>query len=202
VSLPSSYRSRRGHIHLLRVLPLVGCRSKTPTTLHPGGDVEDVPAALLLRSPPRSSLPVLTAWMRRRAHGDAVGGRRADAAVHGCDAVGRQRWCSVWGGGRCRGAPAPSAVGAVSVLPCSRHWAAQEQRMAAKEQAQERRRWRRSSSQRDDEELHTPAMPLRLPSTSTSSLGAAAAGRRGGAGAAKGGPTSRGIWRICEPAAF
>jgi hypothetical protein len=33
VSLPSSYRSRRGHIHLLRVLPLVGCRSKTPTVL-------------------------------------------------------------------------------------------------------------------------------------------------------------------------
>jgi hypothetical protein len=31
VSLPSSYRSRRGHIHLPRVLPLVGCRSKTPT---------------------------------------------------------------------------------------------------------------------------------------------------------------------------
>jgi hypothetical protein len=31
VSLPSTYRSRRGHIHLLRVLPLVGCRSKTPT---------------------------------------------------------------------------------------------------------------------------------------------------------------------------
>jgi hypothetical protein len=31
VSLPSSYRSRRGHIHLLRVLPLVGCWSKTPT---------------------------------------------------------------------------------------------------------------------------------------------------------------------------
>jgi hypothetical protein len=31
VSLPSSYRSRRGHIHLLRVLPLVGCQSKTPT---------------------------------------------------------------------------------------------------------------------------------------------------------------------------
>jgi hypothetical protein len=31
VSLPSSYRSRRGHIHLLRVLPLVGCRSKTLT---------------------------------------------------------------------------------------------------------------------------------------------------------------------------
>jgi hypothetical protein len=31
VSLPLSYRSRRGHIHLLRVLPLVGCRSKTPT---------------------------------------------------------------------------------------------------------------------------------------------------------------------------
>jgi hypothetical protein len=26
-----SYRSRRGHIHLLRVLPLVGCRSKTST---------------------------------------------------------------------------------------------------------------------------------------------------------------------------
>jgi hypothetical protein len=34
VSLPSSYRSRRCHIHLLRVLPLVGCRSKTPTGLH------------------------------------------------------------------------------------------------------------------------------------------------------------------------
>jgi hypothetical protein len=31
VSLPSSYRSRRGHIHLPQVLPLVGCRSKTPT---------------------------------------------------------------------------------------------------------------------------------------------------------------------------
>jgi hypothetical protein len=31
VSLPSSYRSRRGHIHLPRVLPLVGCRSKTLT---------------------------------------------------------------------------------------------------------------------------------------------------------------------------
>jgi hypothetical protein len=31
VSLPSSYRSRRGHIHLLRVLPLVGCWSKTLT---------------------------------------------------------------------------------------------------------------------------------------------------------------------------
>jgi hypothetical protein len=31
VSLPSSYRSRRGHIHLLRVLHLVGCRSKTLT---------------------------------------------------------------------------------------------------------------------------------------------------------------------------
>jgi hypothetical protein len=26
-----SYRSRRGHIHLPRVLPLVGCQSKTPT---------------------------------------------------------------------------------------------------------------------------------------------------------------------------
>jgi hypothetical protein len=33
VSLPSSYRSWRGHIHLLRVLPLVGCWSKTPTVL-------------------------------------------------------------------------------------------------------------------------------------------------------------------------
>jgi hypothetical protein len=30
VSLPSSYQSRLGHIHLLRVLPLVGRRSKTP----------------------------------------------------------------------------------------------------------------------------------------------------------------------------
>jgi hypothetical protein len=34
VSLPSSYRSRRGHIHLPRVLLLVGYRSKIPT---PGG---------------------------------------------------------------------------------------------------------------------------------------------------------------------
>jgi hypothetical protein len=33
MSLPSSYRSRRGHIHLPRVLPLVGCRSKTPTEI-------------------------------------------------------------------------------------------------------------------------------------------------------------------------
>jgi hypothetical protein len=31
---PSSYRSRRGHIYLIRVLPLVGCRSKTPTRLY------------------------------------------------------------------------------------------------------------------------------------------------------------------------
>jgi hypothetical protein len=31
MSLPSSYRSRRGHIRLPRVLPLVGWRSKTPT---------------------------------------------------------------------------------------------------------------------------------------------------------------------------
>jgi hypothetical protein len=31
VPLPLSYRSRRGNIHLPRVLPLVGCRSKTPT---------------------------------------------------------------------------------------------------------------------------------------------------------------------------
>jgi hypothetical protein len=36
VSLPSSYRSRRGHIHLPGVLPLVGCRSKTPTASAPG----------------------------------------------------------------------------------------------------------------------------------------------------------------------
>jgi hypothetical protein len=33
VSLPLSYRSRQDHIHLLRVLPLVGCRSKTPTAV-------------------------------------------------------------------------------------------------------------------------------------------------------------------------
>jgi hypothetical protein len=31
MSLHSSYQSRRGHIHLSRVLPLVGCQSKTPT---------------------------------------------------------------------------------------------------------------------------------------------------------------------------
>jgi hypothetical protein len=31
MSLPSSYRSRQGHIHLPRVLPMVGCRSETPT---------------------------------------------------------------------------------------------------------------------------------------------------------------------------
>jgi hypothetical protein len=31
MSLLSSYRSRRGHIHLPRVLPLVGYRSKAPT---------------------------------------------------------------------------------------------------------------------------------------------------------------------------
>jgi hypothetical protein len=31
MSLPSNYQSRRGHIHLPRVLPLVGCRSKTLT---------------------------------------------------------------------------------------------------------------------------------------------------------------------------
>jgi hypothetical protein len=36
VALPSRYRSRRGYIHLLRVLPLGGCRSKTPTASAPG----------------------------------------------------------------------------------------------------------------------------------------------------------------------
>jgi hypothetical protein len=45
MSLPSSYRSRRGHIHLPWVLPLVGCQSKTQTVRtsgrrqgHLGGD--------------------------------------------------------------------------------------------------------------------------------------------------------------------
>jgi hypothetical protein len=36
VSLPLSYRSRQGDIHLSRVLPLEGCRSKTPTAGAPG----------------------------------------------------------------------------------------------------------------------------------------------------------------------
>jgi hypothetical protein len=52
VSLPSSYRSRRGHIHLLRVLPLVGCRSKTPTEPPPyppaaGGREKEPPPDVL-----------------------------------------------------------------------------------------------------------------------------------------------------------
>jgi hypothetical protein len=42
VSLPSSYRSRRGHIHLPRVLPLVGCRSKTLTHTPHNGDAHVV----------------------------------------------------------------------------------------------------------------------------------------------------------------
>jgi hypothetical protein len=46
VSLPSSYRSRRGHIHQPRVLPLVGCRSKTPTL------------CFRRRAPPKAALPL------------------------------------------------------------------------------------------------------------------------------------------------
>jgi hypothetical protein len=41
VSLPSSYRSRRGHIHLPRVLPLIGCWSKTPIAGAPGRDLAE-----------------------------------------------------------------------------------------------------------------------------------------------------------------
>jgi hypothetical protein len=45
VSLPSSYRSRRGHVHLPRVLPLVGCLSKIPTA----GDVAESAEWLVVR---------------------------------------------------------------------------------------------------------------------------------------------------------
>jgi hypothetical protein len=57
VSLPSSYRSRRGHIHLPRVLPLVGCRSKTPTA-----------ATSPERAPPRPPPPGAAEGARRRHH--------------------------------------------------------------------------------------------------------------------------------------
>jgi hypothetical protein len=59
VSLPSSYRSQRGHIHLLRVLPLVGCRSKTPT---PSSALSALPHLLFARSDP---LPSIHAHPRR-----------------------------------------------------------------------------------------------------------------------------------------
>jgi hypothetical protein len=52
VSLPSSYRSRRGHIHLLRVLPLVGRRSKTPTVGEPLPSAPNPGASELLTSIP------------------------------------------------------------------------------------------------------------------------------------------------------
>jgi hypothetical protein len=51
VSLPSSYRSRRGHIHLLRVLPLVGCRSKTLTEQPIDGGAAQFLARLAASSP-------------------------------------------------------------------------------------------------------------------------------------------------------
>jgi hypothetical protein len=63
VSLPSSYRSQRSHIHLLRVLPLVGCRSKTPTRpssallSDAGGPRAGEPLHALDRAPPAAELP-------------------------------------------------------------------------------------------------------------------------------------------------
>jgi hypothetical protein len=48
VSPPSSYQSRRGHIHLPRVLPLVGCQSKTLTRTHAAcGSGMEAPSAAI-----------------------------------------------------------------------------------------------------------------------------------------------------------
>jgi hypothetical protein len=69
VSLPSSYRSRRGHIHLPRVLPLVGCRSKTPTH----GETPSGRGLLQWRS---------TASIRAAAAGARLGSGELQAALH------------------------------------------------------------------------------------------------------------------------
>jgi hypothetical protein len=84
VSLPSSYRSRRGHVHLPRVLPLVGCRSKTPTS----AGTDDVARALQRRHPRRGMDGVLAC---RIGAGCGVGSgvSRAAQARKGCRAPRR-----------------------------------------------------------------------------------------------------------------
>jgi hypothetical protein len=98
MSLPSSYRSRRGHIHLLRVLPLVGCRSKTPTPT-PGRRVcghvhmEATVAAAGEVDPdrrPRERARPSSAVCCRHGRG------RAPAAVAGAWAVGSSRLILFW----------------------------------------------------------------------------------------------------------
>jgi hypothetical protein len=60
MSLPSSHRSRRGHIHLPRVLPLVGCRFKTPTRVSSSGAEDFVVARLCLDSNWASDRPTVS----------------------------------------------------------------------------------------------------------------------------------------------
>jgi hypothetical protein len=65
LSLPSSCRSQRGHIHLLWVLPLVGCWSKTPTvaaTWQQGPHVSP-PSSLPSLFSPLYSLPCFRCWV-------------------------------------------------------------------------------------------------------------------------------------------
>jgi hypothetical protein len=60
VSLPSSYQSQRGHIHLPQVLPLVGCWSKTPTARESSGRqgryIDKTGNCLALLPPPTTPL--------------------------------------------------------------------------------------------------------------------------------------------------
>jgi hypothetical protein len=72
VSLPSSYRSRRGHIHLLRVLPLVGCRSKTPIAKDlDDGRVEGKPKPRVQEIAEDDDLVITRPWYSLPARGSA-----------------------------------------------------------------------------------------------------------------------------------
>jgi hypothetical protein len=62
VSLPSSYRSRRGHVHLPPVLPLVGCQSKTPTATAATSSFTQCPCAFLGPSSPCATRAALFFW--------------------------------------------------------------------------------------------------------------------------------------------
>jgi hypothetical protein len=85
VSLPSSFRSRRGHIHLLRVLPLVGCQSKTPTACTESGPLSHPPSPMapVRRRPepfPPPPYAIALTWCEEEhdlARGRGVGGIHA-----------------------------------------------------------------------------------------------------------------------------
>jgi hypothetical protein len=96
MSLPSSYRSRRGHIHLPRVLPLVGCRSKTPTAAE----------ATRRRRSVAWGLPAPPAAAPEEERGVLGGAARTRGGAERCVA------CAVVSRGRCGAAELARACGA------------------------------------------------------------------------------------------